>query len=227
MDQNQTDIEQHDDRLSRLAARSSSSATVNRGYTTFVRVMRLALPVVAVGIIAILYTRTGEQESAIVPVEEYQKDIQEQQISRNELLNPKFESVDKKDQPYLITADRAIQGEKNKELIMLERPVGTMTMSDGVQVRMHSDTGAYRQDTERFFLQGNVHLEHAEGYRIFSEEAHIDLQKNFAWSEKDVRGEGPDLSIEGAGVHANGKTGEIVFTGPAKLILEEGFEGVQ
>ncbi|MGH1374782.1 MAG: LPS export ABC transporter periplasmic protein LptC [Alphaproteobacteria bacterium] len=227
MDQNQVNTSQNEDRLARLAARSSAPATVNQGYTTFVRVMRLALPVVAVGIIALLYSRTGEQESAIVPVEEYTQEIEEQQISRNELLNPKFESVDKKDQPYLITADRAIQGEMNKELIMLERPIGTMTMSDGVQVRMHSDTGAYRQDTERFFLQGNVHLEHAQGYKIFSEEAHIDLKKNFAWSEKDVRGEGPDLFIEGSGVHANGKTGEIVFTGPAKLILDDGFEGIK
>ena len=219
--------EQHYDaeRLDRLSRRKGATSD-GQSYSRFVRVMRLALPLAAVGLLAILFIRPGEDTSLITPVESQQQQISEQKISKNELLNPKFESMDKKSQPYEITAERAVQGEKNKDLIMLERPVGVMTMKDNIKVTMRSDTGAYRQDSERFFLQGSVHLKHEQGYSLHSEEAHIDLRKNFAWSEKDVLGSGPDISINAKGMHANGNTGEIVFTGPARLILEEGLDGV-
>ena len=120
-----------------------------------------------------------------------------------------------------------IQGEVNKDLIMLELPVGHMTMEDGDVVTVRSNSGAYRQDTERFFLEGDVFLEHVQGYTLESSEAHIDLKQNFAWSEKDVYATGPDMAIDAKGIKANGQTGEIIFQGPARLVLEKGFEGVQ
>lgn len=198
-------------------------------YTQFVRFMRLALPMAAAVVVVVLYLRSGVEEHAILPIED--KDVAQEMrgadISRNELVNPKFESTDKKNQPYKITAERAIQGEINKDLIMLERPVGMMTLEGGEVVTVVSDSGAYRQDTERFFLEGNVFLEHVHGYSLKSSEAHIDLKQNFAWSEKDVHAKGPDLFIDAKGIKANGQTGEIVFQGPARLVLENGFEGVQ
>ena len=212
-------------RLDRLARRSDA-AQLNSGYSRFVRVMRLALPLAAIGLFAILFINPGSDRDVIEPIQPTDPEMREQTISQNELLNPKFESMDNKNQPYKITADRAVQGEKNKDLIMLERPVGVITMEDGINVTMRSDTGAYRQDSERFFLQGGVFLKHEGGYSLSSEEAHIDLRENFAWSEKDVMGKGPDLSISAKGLHADGNTGEIIFTGPATLILKDGFGGV-
>ncbi len=217
---------EHDARIERLSRREKPHNSDAAGYTRFVRVMRMALPLAALGIVTILLVRTGVEDNLISPVESDQPKIQDQSISKNELLNPKFESMDKKMQPYKITADRAVQGEKNKDLIMLDRPVGVMTMKDGIQLTVHSDTGAYRQDTERFFLQGEVFMQHAEGYSLSSEEAHIDLKQNFAWSDKDVQGHGPDVLIDAKGVRANGNTGEIIFSGPAKLVLDNGLDGV-
>lgn len=212
-----TDVDSQ--RLDRLAKHATSVVRVSSGYSRFVRFMRLALPLAAVGILAYVFTRSDVTEQLITPVSE--ENASEQRISQNELLNPRFESMDRESQPYEIVAERAVQGEKNKDLIMLEKPRGKMTMKDGVVVTMESNTGAYRQDSKRFFLQGEVVLNHAQGYTLKSEEAHIDLQKNYAWSEKDVKGQGPEISIDARGVKANADTGEIVFTGPATLILEQ------
>lgn len=226
MDDDERAIADHEARLERLARREGVNVANAVGYTRFVRVMRLMLPLAAVGVITILFIRTGVEDKLIVPMESDKPEIQMQNIAKNELLNPKFESMDKKNQPYKITADRAVQGEKNKDLIMLDRPIGIMTMKDGIQVTVHSDTGAYRQDTERFFLQGGVFMQHADGYTLSSEEAHIDLKQNFAWSDKDVQGQGPDILISAKGVRADGNTGEIIFAGPATLVLENGVDGV-
>ena len=214
------------ERLDRLSYRDESSAA-NLGYSRFIRVMRLILPLAAICVVVFLFVRPGVEETLVVPIENVKSEIKDQHVVKNELLNPEFESMDKNKQPYKITADRAIQGEKNKDLVMLDRPVGVMTMKDGVTVRMRSDTGAYRQDTQRFFLQGSVSIEHDAHYSLRSEEAHIDLEKNFTWSEKQVQGQGPDIAIDAKGVRADGKTGEIIFTGPAKLVLENGLEGLE
>lgn len=223
VDQQNSDVSARMERLSRREQVSGST----RKYSNFVRIMRLALPLAAMVVVAILFLRPGVEDASIIPLDTKTPRIEQENISRNELVNPKFESRDKKNNPYKITAERAIQGESNKDLIMLEHPVGVMTLDGGVKVHIVSDTGAYRQDTERFFLQGAVFLEHEEGYSLSSDEAHVDLRGNLAWSEKDVRAQTPDLSIEAKGVHANGKTGQVIFTGPAKLTLSQGLEGVQ
>ncbi|MGH1456092.1 MAG: LPS export ABC transporter periplasmic protein LptC [Alphaproteobacteria bacterium] len=221
-----SELSDNDARMERLSRRGDK-VDGGGGYTRFVRAMRFALPLAAIGVVVVLYFRSGVEETAIIPLAEREiaQDIKEQRISKNELMNPKFESMDKKSQPYEITADRAVQGESNKDLIMLERPIGRMTMQDGDVIKVTSQTGAYRQDTERFFLEGDVFLEHVQGYTLETAEAHIDMKQNFAWSEKDVHASGPDLSIDAKGIQANGQTGEIVFQGPAKLILDKGFEG--
>ena len=221
-------MDEHDARLERLSRRVDHSAETNAGYTRFVRAMRLALPSAALILLTVLFVDTGVNEATIAPMEEGEAPmVKDKRIAKNELLNPKFESRDKENQPYKITADRAIQGEVNKDLIMLERPVGVMDMGAGAQVQVVSDTGAYRQDTERFLLEGAVVMQHSDGYTLNTEEAHIDLKRNFAWSEKDVLGIGPDMVIDAKGVRANGETGEVVFAGPAKLVLEKGFEGAK
>ena len=212
-------------RMERLSRRDQD-ARPSAGSSWFVRVMRLLLPLAAVGVIAALFVVNDMDDDIIVPTVEKGHALPKE-IVQNELLNPKFESRDKKNRPYEIVAARAVQGKTNKDLIMLDKPVGTMTMDDSVQIKMTSRSGAYRQDTERFYLDGGVHIEHGEGYSLDCEEAHMDLRQSLAWSEKVVVGKGPDIEIEAKGLKANAKTGEVLFTGPAKLILKNGFEGFQ
>jgi len=220
--------DEQDARLQRLSHRDRDNSSYSN-YSSFVKFMRLVLPLAALAVLAVLFVGTGSEENIVVSKEELIKTpkISKQEISQNELINPRFESTDKKDQPYQIVAERAVQSEDNKDLIMLENPVGVMKMKDGVEVRVTSKEGSYQQDIERFFLEGDVSFEHGEGYILQSQEAHIDLQKNYAWSKKPVRGIGPDISIAASGMQANGETGEVIFTGPAKLVLSKGFEGIK
>jgi lipopolysaccharide export system protein LptC len=215
---------EHTARIERLSRREGG-VRLGRGYSRFVRIMRLVLPMAAMAVVAILFLMPGMNENKAITAVTKESEALPKHIVKNELLKPKFESRDKKNQPYEIVAARAVQGAQNKDLIMLEEPVGTITLSDGVKVTIHSKTGAYRQDTERFFLEGNVQLEHGEGYLLESDEAHMDLRGNYVWSEKDVHGKGPDVQIDAKGLKANGKTGQVVFTGPAKLVLDGGMEG--
>ncbi|MCK5384992.1 MAG: LPS export ABC transporter periplasmic protein LptC [Alphaproteobacteria bacterium] len=233
MDQNDLNEQALDEekaaRLERLVQRGRKSDHSSiHGYSKFVRLMRLVLLLSALSLVAVLYLRSGLEEQVIKPMEEVIKAprLRDHSIARNELLNPKFESTSKQNFPYEITAQRAVQGEMNKNLIILERPVGRITMEDGMHVVLQSVAGAYRQDTGRFFLEGDVYFEHNGGYTLHMQEAHIDLKKGFAWSEKDIAGQGPDMKIAARGVRVNNKTGEVFFTGPATLTLDRGVGGL-
>ena len=217
----------NEDRLKRLSRQDVSSSGYSQTYTKFVRSMRLILPAVAVCIMAVLFIWPSINDQRIVPVKQTKEEVeQDTRISKNEFTNPQFDSADRKNRPYKITAIRAVQGEINENLIMLERPVGEMDLGDGKTVRVESVAGAYRRDTERFFLKGKVEVHHSEGYLMKSEEAHVDLENNLAWSELDVYGAGPEMNITAKGVKANGDTGEIIFSGPATLVLEKGMDGL-
>lgn len=215
------------ERLSQRARKSNHGSSIH-GYSKFVRLMRLALPLSALAIVIVLYLRSGLEEQVIKPMEEVIRapSLDERSIAKNELLNPKFESMSTQNLPYQITADRAVQGEKNQNLIMLEHPIGKITMEDGMHVVLKSNAGAYRQDTGRFFLEGDVHLKHDGGFTLQMEEAHIDLKQGYAWSEKSLEGEGPDMAIVAQGVRANNNSGKVVFSGPATLTLDGGVGGL-
>lgn len=206
-------------RLDRLT-RTSEKKAYNPSYTKFIRSMRIVLPLVAVAIAAIVFTWTTVQEEQLADL---QAQIEmPQQIGKNELLDPRFESRDEKNQPYTITAKRAIQGETNENLIILEEPLADMLLSSGNWIAIEARQGAFRRDNLRLLLKGAVRIFHDQGYQLETEQLNIDIKENIAWSETDVYVQGPEGFLEAKGLQAEQNKGNLVFAGPAKLTLTEG-----
>lgn len=204
-------------RLQSLSVRREGK--IGRGYTVFVKSMRILLPLVAVALVGLVIT-WPDMEKRVEPMkrEELLPDTANMQ---NELLQPKFESVDQKNQPYTVTADLATQSRDNPDIINLDKPAGSLTMSDGGIVAMQAETGIYQQRDEKLFLKGTVKLMNDTGYTLESDEMRVNLQTSEAFSDKDVHVQGPDGTIEAAGLEGNSEKGLLIFKGPAKMILNE------
>ncbi len=216
---------QDSQRRARLGQTSGGAhAQVNRGYSRFIRWMRLVLPLIALTITAIVFAWSNMSDENIVPVQEQTK--APKTIGKNELLNPRFESTDEKKQPYTITARRALQGETNEDLILLDEPLADILLNSGNWVALEARQGAFRQDNQRLLLKGNVRLFHDRGYQMETAQLQLDLEKNTAWSEEAVYGQGPAGTLEASGLKANSSTGVLVFLGPAKLILNRSVSNV-
>src|SRR5690606_11837427 len=107
----------------------AAQKTPSRAYTAFVRAMRIALPLAALAIIVIIFAWPNMHEDSLsVTAGKTQPPAT---IGKNELVNPRFESKDEKNQPYTITATRAVQGSTHEELIILEKPVADMVLNSG------------------------------------------------------------------------------------------------
>lgn len=205
-------------RLARLSNNSEHRNDPRPGrYSAFIRRIKIILPLIALGIVVTIFSWDGIRRDDLVPVAE--KNPAERNTGRNELLSPRFESLDEKGQPYTITAKRAVQGESDEDLVLLEEPMADMLLNSGERIAAQAEHGAFSQKSQRLLLKDNVKLYHDKGYTMEMSELDVDLQANTAWANVDIRGRGPAGTLEAKGLNADAETGKLVFSGPARLVL--------
>ncbi len=212
-------------RFLQLGKTSRSRRLPGKGYTTFVHIMRLALPMVAIGIIGLLLSWPRVEET-MAPIPEQAAGMP-QTVGKNELVNPRFESMDDKKQPFTITAQRAVQSDNDPSVVLLESPVADITLTGGTWLAAEAERGAYRQNADRLLLQGKVRLYHDEGYEVTTRKLLVNLKSRQAWSDEPVFGQGPAGTLQATGLQAHAATGQLIFTGPVKLVLNRKIEGIQ
>ena len=194
---------------------------VNKSYSIFVRFMRFVLPVVALSIAVIVFT-WPEMENNVIQTANKEDLVTQAANIKNELLEPRFESTNNQNQPFTITATRAMQGQDSAELVFLEQPQADMKLKSGETVSIEAEKGIYEQQTEKLFLENSVTLTHESGYALETDELRVDLKTRQAFSAKPVKAHGPKSELQATGLEANQGAGKLIFTGPAQLILHDG-----
>lgn len=204
-------------RLSRIGGKGENTmAKVNRRYTLFVKSLRWILPLIAVGMTVVIVTWDDGGRTKPMQKEEL---LPQSENIQNELVKPVFNSVDNKNQPYTVTADKATQSRQDPDLIELEKPIANLQQNDGSKLDGEAASGLYQQKEQKLNLEGAVKLKHSNGYTLSTEELRIDMVTQKAYSGMDVHVEGPAGSIDATGLEGDANSGALIFTGPAKVIL--------
>jgi lipopolysaccharide export system protein LptC len=204
-------------RLKHLAA-PTKPQRVNRGYSKFVRRMRLILPMTAVAIAGLVMT-WSQVENTVQAVPKKEEVVPES-AGRNELINPKFESLDDSQNPYSITAARAVQSATDPDSINLENPQAEMTLESGAKLTGAATSGAYNQKAEKLALDGGVKLTYPD-YVLTTEKMLVDMSVKGAWADTPVHINGAAGTLDSSGLHADMSANQLIFTGPVKLILND------
>lgn len=212
------------ERLSRLIRSEQKPATQNATYTRFVKAMRFALPAVAL-IIVVIVMAWPKMEVGITPVTPDNVG-KNQQATQNELINPRFEGVDSKNNPYALTATRAIQSQQNPDMLLLDMPVGDVDLGNQEKLIVTARKGNYRQNAGVLFLEGDVKLKHSTGYDMDTERLLLDTKARETRTDQPVKIVGPAGTIDATGLEARNVEGLVIFTGPAKLVLKESMKGL-
>jgi lipopolysaccharide export system protein LptC len=189
----------------------------HQGYTTVVRRLRVALPVAAIFLLAIVILWPHFDPA--------QAPKRHQEAAPPAMSNSHFSGIDKKNRPYTVTADKAQQQATDRNDINMENPLAELTMQKG-WVALRADHGQYREDPGLITLQDNVHMYDDQGYEMNSSEAAMDLNEGIAWSDKPTEGQGPRGTIHAAGFRMRDEDNAIVFTGPGTLVLRNEGEAV-
>ena len=187
------------------------------GYTWFVRILRLTLPLVALVLIGIVVARLSadpEQQN----ITDLTKDTKTE-AGQIALEKARYEGVDAEGRAYTLSAESAARDPEVPDAITLTVPHADITLSNGEWLAIESQTGVYDNAASTLSLSDKVRIFHDSGNEMHLEDLRLDLKSHDATSEKSVNAQGPLglLSAAGLSVTENGQ--KIVFNGPVSLTL--------
>jgi lipopolysaccharide export system protein LptC len=185
--------------------------------THFVRILKLALPLVAVGLVVVLLI-WSDQSKIAPPVDK--KDVVPDQIGQNKLINPQFQSKDEKAQPYNITAKEAVQNPEQPDIVSLIAPKGSMNFNDGTVINIEALHGNFDQKKQVLNLSEAVNLKTNDGYSIDLNSVVIDLVRKTSSSAEAVSAQSMNgiMKADG-GFTGDAVSGVLTFKGPAHLTI--------
>jgi len=176
---------------------------VSRTYSRLVNLMKVALPTLALMLVALV--------AAWPTLTELPRPRLSADKGQLEMIRPHYFSADEKNQPYSVVAARAEQSTDQPGIVVLEQPEAEMTEKDGTWVTMRSQWGWYDQNTGILKMRGSVHVLRDDGTEFTTEEAYSDVRRGTAWGEAHVEGQGPQGVVLGEGFRMAERGRNIVF----------------
>lgn len=133
------------------------------------------------------------------------------------MVEPRYRSVDERNRPYTITAEKARH--TNQDRVDLTGPKADITMEDGRWLMLQSRKGVYIQSASQLDLSDDVVLYRDDGTTITTATVSVDLKAGAALSEDKVHVEGPFGTIDAEGFAVTDKGAAVHFNGPARALL--------
>lgn len=131
------------------------------------------------------------------------------------MTNPTFQGVDEKNQPYLITADSAIQ--HDEKTIIVNNVQADMLTENKAWLSVKAKEGTINTEAKTLRLSGDVRLFQDEGYEFSTETVFVDMNARIARGVKPLHGFGPMGAIESEGFVWNNNERILRFTGHVKM----------
>lgn len=200
------------------AAAARPAARAGGSYSRFVGLMRIALPLIAGAIIALViaWPEFGEKRSG------FKLGMSKIAINDNggqAVVNPRFTGTDRAQRPYTVTADAATQNPKAPHQIRLAFPKADLTLADGTWVSVSASDGRYDRKAGILTLSGGVDLFQDKGYELHTPSARIVLADGMAEGTQPVRGQGPFGTLEAQGFRMVDKGRRLLLSGKSRLVL--------
>jgi lipopolysaccharide export system protein LptC len=198
--------------LNFLRPRETSRVKKARGKKPLVTRLRVVLPAASAFILLGL---------CIWPVLHRDKILSKalKQVPDIMIENLNYAGTDSKNQPYSISAGKAIKPAGTTDLYDLERPQAEITLDNGSWVSGKSLFGRYDKENNHLWLGGDVQIFHDKGFQFTTDELQADLNERMAWGEKPVLIQGGFGEIRGLGFRLLDSGNVMVIKGPAKAYL--------
>ncbi len=201
-----------------FSTRSNPSFTSVKRYTVFVRIVKYALPLVALGVVTLILSWPMlETEHMDFHIGFASLDIDGSNDPA--MVNPRYIGTDNEEQPFTITAEIAKTIKKSDSLFELKMPKADLSIKNGSWLALSANRGVFARIKKELELEGKVNLYHDSGYEFQTDKATIYLDTNIAESNVRVHGQGPFGVVEAQGFRFIEKGKVIFFTGISKIVI--------
>lgn len=175
----------------------------------FVQFMKFVLPLFALGTVAIVVAWPQlSKRHQMLPLTFSDVDSTNAALVMN---NPRYRGTDANDQPYVVTADRAVQDPEDENQVTLDNIHADISMNDGTWWSLTANTGLYHGGRKLLHLFGDVTVLGDTGYEMHGSSVEVDLATSALASDEKVWGQSEVGAVRANGLRVRDKGRVIVF----------------
>jgi lipopolysaccharide export system protein LptC len=123
----------------------------------------------------------------------------------------RFTGFDKRDQPFSISAQNAVQDENDASKVRLQSVDAEVRHKSGQQIAIKSNTAVYDAKSKTIDLQGDVRISSTDGFDARMAEAVVDINRHRLRSEVPVKVVHPRGVIQANGMEIEDDGARILF----------------
>ena len=140
---------------------------------------------------------------------------------RLRLQTARYRGEDNERRPFTLTAGSAVQRSASEQVVQLNALSAELQMPDG-PATLVADKGHYDMTSEQVKVDGPVHFTAANGYKIDTQDATVDLKTRKLQSGGAVTGTVPQGNFSAQSMKADLNTHVVTLDGNARLRIVPG-----
>jgi lipopolysaccharide export system protein LptC len=199
------------------SARIRTTANEARRYSRFVHLMKRILSLGAFLIIAAVLAFFFVQRMP------RQLQMSYERLGRVEndlaMMKPRLSGSDDKGNPYVITADMAVQDAHNPKKATLKNLEADLALDKENWLNARARNGVVDMDKGLLELAGGIDVFTATGYELHSASASANLKQSVVHGHEPVHGQGPQGTLKADRFHAERATNILTLSGHVQMTL--------
>ena len=204
----------------RLSGLENTSQTGDvQSYSKFVRLLKIILPLSVLIIIGLLILWPQLSDIEVAPLTDQDLTALQEAKQQNLLLNPVYNTLDEKGQPFSITAKEARQ-QRNDDKIFLTNPTAEMNDENNT-LYLEANQGEYNQDQKTLILSNGVTLKGRNNSVLTTDDLTTSILDVTARSQSPAKLTTDKGVIEGQSVSIDRQKQTTTFQGPAKAVINQ------
>lgn len=197
------------------SAHIRDSAVTSLRYTRFVSIIKRVLLLAAIAlIVAVIAYSLQPRDSDHVSMT-----FEKLGTIANDLamVKPRLNGTDSDGNPFVVTADSAVQDGKSSRRAVLNNVEADMTLKNGGWLNANAKRGLLDANKKTVALSGDIAVFSDSGYEIHTTSAHVDLGKGEVIGNAKVTGQGPFGTLRANGFRINRETQEVKLVGNVQM----------
>jgi len=135
------------------------------------------------------------------------------------MVKPRLAGADAKGNPFVITAESAVQDAQNPKKADLKNLEADLTMDKQNWINARARAGMVDMNTGQLELRGGIDVYTATGYELHSNSASANLKQNMIHGHEPVTGQGPQGKLRADEFHADRTTNILTLSGHVHMTL--------
>ncbi|MCX7281407.1 MAG: LPS export ABC transporter periplasmic protein LptC [Alphaproteobacteria bacterium] len=135
------------------------------------------------------------------------------------MIKPRLSGADAKGNPYVITADMAVQDANNAKKATLKNLELDLALDSKNWLNARAKSGTVDMNTGQLEMLGGIDVFTATGYELHSASALANLKQNVIHGYEPVTGQGPKGTLRADEFHADRANNSLTLTGHVQMSL--------